>query len=232
MVICRSCADNLLWGYGLCRPPAQNFGGGDRPPCPPLDYARVYKLWPKAARGQLVSWERHSQLVFGESEDKTFISIAVSSRQSVSSYLIRQSTVSYSWENKKDFVNYFNAVHSGSPSSSVHRRLPSVFLFIVFSSPSSSPVFCSSTVRRPSSTVFCPPSVYRRLQSVIRPFCITALPTSTQRFARQPDRASSSSVVSQAVQRAVVCWSEEDNETAGVWTHSQYSAGPWANAAI
>ena len=47
MVIFRSCADNLLGGgYGLCRPPTQNFGGGDRPPCPPLDYARgspVYK---------------------------------------------------------------------------------------------------------------------------------------------------------------------------------------------
>ena len=64
MVIFRSCADNLLWGYGLCRPPTQIFFfGGGRPPCPPLDYARVYKLWPKAARGQLVSWERHSQFV-------------------------------------------------------------------------------------------------------------------------------------------------------------------------
>ena len=31
MVIFRSCADNLMGGYGLCRPPTQNFGG-DRPP--------------------------------------------------------------------------------------------------------------------------------------------------------------------------------------------------------
>ena len=40
MVIFRSCADNLLGGYELCRPPTQNFRG-DRPPCPHLDYARV-----------------------------------------------------------------------------------------------------------------------------------------------------------------------------------------------
>ena len=34
MVIFRSCADNLLGGYGLCRPPTQNFGGSS--PLSPL----------------------------------------------------------------------------------------------------------------------------------------------------------------------------------------------------
>ena len=70
-------------------------------------------------------------------------------------------------------------------------------------------------VYRPSS------AVYRHLFVYRHPFVFfgpssdrsAALPTSTQRFARQPDRASSSSVVSQAVHRAVVCWSKEDNSS-------------------
>jgi len=73
----------------------------------------------------------------------------------------------------------------------------------------------SSVVRRQPSS-----PVYRRLQSVvrhvpslsavIRPFYIAARLRHRQRFARQLEQASSSSVVSQAVHRAVVCWSKED----------------------
>jgi len=74
------------------------------------------------------------------------------------------------------------------PSSTAFSRLPS-----------STVVFSPSFVRLPSSS------------AVIRPFRIAARLRHRQRFARQLDRTSSSSVVSQAVLRAVVCWSEEDN---------------------
>ena len=88
-----------------------------------------------------------------------------------------------------------------SPSSLVDRRLQ--------------PVFSSSSllllVNRPSSVVNRLLFIYRPLQPSfdrsISPLDYDIARGSCVNF----DRASSSSVVSQAVLRAAVCWSEEDN---------------------
>jgi len=109
-----------------------------------------------------------------------------------------------------------------------------LFQRCTFCSPSSSSVLplifrpCSSSSvssHRSSSLlllVYRPSSVVNRLLSAVRLLSSSVRhPTvlhhrstdidSEVRTSTLADRASSSSVVSQAVQRAVVCWSEEDN---------------------
>ena len=107
-----------------------------------------------------------------------------------------------------------------------------LFQRCTFCSPSSSSsvlplIFrpCSSTSvssRRSSSSARLPSVVRRQPSSVHRPSTVIFSPSSDRSTSPlyrhrlrgshvDPDRASSSSVVSQAVQRAVVCWSEEDN---------------------
>ena len=83
-----------------------------------------------------------------------------------------------------------------------HLLLPFCRLSLVWVHLRPSSVVNRLLVNRPSTVVFSPSSD-RSASPLYR--------HRLKRFARQPDRTSSSSVVSQAVHRAVVCWSEEDN---------------------
>ena len=117
-----------------------------------------------------------------------------------SSFLVRYqlSENSYSSQLSVRNINIISTLYIGSPSSS-----SSVLPLIARLGSSSSVVRRQPfSVRRPSTVVFSPSSDR------------SASPLNRHRLRGShvdPDRASSSSAVSQALQRAVVCWSEEDN---------------------
>jgi len=128
------------------------------------------------------------------------------SRQSVSSSLVRQSSVLYSVSLT---VLLFSSQLSVRETLILIQRCTFRSAVVI--------PFCHRLLPFSSSSL-----VNRRLQSVVRPSTVIFSPSSDRStspldydIARGSrvnfDRASSSSVVSQAVLRAVVCWSEEDN---------------------